>query len=138
MPSLPDDLVKPPAPDVPAYSNKPYSKDIARLRLALPSAPEQQKIADCLTSLDELIVAESQKLKVLKAHKQGLMQQLFPREGETRPRLRFPEFQNAGEWEETRLGRLGELFSFSNLTDTRSKSREISVLRLIRSTEANC
>jgi type I restriction enzyme S subunit len=27
------------------------------------------------------------------------MQQLFPREGETQPRIRFPEFQNAGEWE---------------------------------------
>jgi type I restriction enzyme S subunit len=35
----------------------------------------------------------------LKAHKKGLMQQLFPTEGETQPRLRFPEFQNAGEWE---------------------------------------
>jgi type I restriction enzyme S subunit len=32
------------------------------------------------------------------------MQQLFPREGETQPRLRFPEFQNAGEWQETNLG----------------------------------
>jgi type I restriction enzyme S subunit len=34
----------------------------------------------------------------LKTHKKGLMQQLFPREGETQPSLRFPEFQNAGEW----------------------------------------
>jgi type I restriction enzyme S subunit len=34
----------------------------------------------------------------LNTHKKGLMQQLFPREGETQPRLRFSEFQNAGEW----------------------------------------
>ncbi|HQW36182.1 MAG TPA: restriction endonuclease subunit S, partial [Thermoflexales bacterium] len=40
----------------------------------------------------------------LKTHKKGLMQQLFPREGETQPRLRFPEFQNAGDWSEGRLG----------------------------------
>jgi type I restriction enzyme S subunit len=39
---------------------------------------EQQKIATCLSSLDELIVAQTQKLDTLKAHKKGLMQQLFP------------------------------------------------------------
>lgn len=60
---------------------------------------EQQKIAECLSTLDELIGAESQKLDALKAHKKGLMQQLFPREGETLPRLRFPEFHSAPEWE---------------------------------------
>ena len=63
-----------------------------------PSLIEQQKIADCLSSLDDLITLEAQKLNSLKAHKKGLMQQLFPREGETQPRLRFPEFKNAGEW----------------------------------------
>lgn len=60
---------------------------------------EQQKIADCLSSLDELITAEAQKLNTLKAHKRGLMQQLFPAEGETLPNLRFPEFRDAEEWE---------------------------------------
>ena len=39
-------------------------------------------------------------------HKKGLMQQLFPREGETEPRLRFPEFREAGEWEGKTLGDL--------------------------------
>ena len=80
-----------------------YYKDIAGLRLALPSPPEQQKIAECLSSVDEVIAAQARKLDALKTHKKGLMQQLFPREGETQPRLRFPEFQNAGEWEEKRL-----------------------------------
>ena len=60
---------------------------------------EQQKIAECLSTLDELIGAESQKLDALKAYKKGLMQQLFPREGETLPRLRFPEFHSAPDWE---------------------------------------
>jgi type I restriction enzyme S subunit len=71
----------------------------------LPALPaEQQKIADCLSSLDELIAAEGRKLETLKAHKKGLMQQLFPRPGETRPRLRFPKFRKAGEWKEKRIG----------------------------------
>jgi type I restriction enzyme S subunit len=43
-----------------------------------PELPEQQRIADCLTSLDDLIAAQTQQLETLKAHKKGLMQQLFP------------------------------------------------------------
>lgn len=74
-----------------------------------PSLAEQRKIADCLTSLDELIGAEGQKLAALKAHKQMLMQHLFPREGETRPRLRFPKFRNAPEWEDRVLGNISKL-----------------------------
>ncbi len=59
---------------------------------------EQQKIADCLSSIDELVIAQAQKVEALKAYKKSLMQQLFPAEGETLPKLRFPEFRNAGEW----------------------------------------
>lgn len=68
------------------------------LAILAPSLAEQQKIADCLTSLDEVIAAQGRQVEALKAHKRGLMQQLFPREGETRPRLRFPEFREAPEW----------------------------------------
>ncbi|CAH2031282.1 restriction endonuclease subunit S [Trichlorobacter ammonificans] len=71
-----------------------------------PTVPEQQRIADCLASLDELITLEAQKLDTLKTHKKGLMQQLFPAEGETLPKLRFPEFREAGEWEEMQIGDL--------------------------------
>jgi type I restriction enzyme S subunit len=76
----------------------------------VPSPDEQNKIAECLSSVDELIAAQIQKVDALKIHKKGLMQQLFPREGETQPRLRFPEFQNAGEWEDETLGAVCELY----------------------------
>ena len=79
---------------------------LASIHVALPRKPEQQKIADCLGSLDDLIAAEGRKLEALRQHKQGLMQQLFPQPGETVPRLRFPEFREAGEWEEVTLGTL--------------------------------
>jgi len=65
---------------------------------------EQQKIADCLSSLDEVIELQAKRLDAIKAHKKCLLQQLFPREGETTPRLRFPEFRDAGPWEVKRLG----------------------------------
>jgi type I restriction enzyme S subunit len=82
--------------------------DILDLEARFPSPPEQQKIADCLASLDELITLEAQKLDMLKTHKKGLMQQLFPAEGETLPKLRFPEFRDAGEWGVWNLGRVAE------------------------------
>lgn len=82
--------------------------NIAKIEVAIPEVKEQQKIADCLSSLDALIAAQVDKIDALKTHKKGLMQQLFPREDETVPRLRFPEFRDAGEWKEKKLGRLIE------------------------------
>lgn len=79
--------------------------DFMAMPLPVTSPNEQQKIADCLASLDELITLEAQKLDTLKAHKKGLMQQLFPAEGETLPQLRFPEFRDAGDWDVTSLDR---------------------------------
>lgn len=72
--------------------------------ICLPKLSEQQKIADCLSSLDDLISAEDKKLEALKAHKKGLMQKLFPCEGKTVPEWRFPEFRESGEWSEKKLG----------------------------------
>lgn len=83
----------------------------SELLLPIPDQDEQTKIAGCLNSLDELIAVQARKVGALKSHKKGLMQQLFPREGETQPRLRFPEFQNTGEWE---VQRLDELARYEN------------------------
>lgn len=70
------------------------------------SFKEQQKIADCLSSIDELIDAENRKLKALEKYKKGLMQKLFPAEGKTLPEWRFPEFQDCEEWETVKLEKL--------------------------------
>ncbi len=54
-------------------------EEVLRCPILLPEKMiEQQKIAGCLSSLDNLIAALSQKLDALKTHKKGLMQQLFP------------------------------------------------------------
>jgi len=76
------------------------NEDVQNCPIILPRNPqEQQKIASCLSSLDEVIAAHSKKLDLLKDHKKGLMQNLFPQEGETVPKYRFKEFENDGEWE---------------------------------------
>ena len=72
---------------------------------------EQQKIADCLSSLDELIEATTQKVEALKEHKKGLMQRLFPAEGKNVPDLRFPEFQGMNGWEKKQVKDFGEVIT---------------------------
>ena len=74
---------------------------------------EQQKIADCLSSLDSLISAQSQKVEFLKEHKKGLLQNLFPKDGESVPKYRFPEFINDEELEEKQLDDIIKSYSSS-------------------------
>lgn len=95
--------------------------------LPISSSEEQQKIADCLSSVDELIAAQARKVDALKTHKKGLMQQLFPTEGETQPRLRFPEFQDAGDWASMHLGmacqmQAGKFVSASEIKEQNTQS----------------
>ena len=92
-----------------------YANSLEKLDLCVPKKPEQRKIADCLGSLDDLIAAEGRMLDALRHHKQGLMQQLFPQPGETVPKLRFPEFRDAGEWEPRKLGEIADFFKGKGL-----------------------
>lgn len=62
-----------------------------------PRKAEQQKIAECLGSLDDLIAAHSAKLDALQANRDGFLQQLFPADGGTVPVIRFPGFEE--DWE---------------------------------------
>jgi type I restriction enzyme S subunit len=102
---------------------------LSNLRIVIPSLLEQQKIADCLSSLDELMTAETQKLDTLKTHKKGLMQQLFPREGETVPRLRFSEFRNGSEWTNQPFERF-VIKSFYGTSNSTSEKGKYPVLRM--------
>ena len=76
---------------------------IKSIGIQIPKPDEQQKIADCLSSIDDLISAEGQKLDALKVYKKGLTQQIFPAEGEKVPKVRFSEFRDTDEWEEKEL-----------------------------------
>ena len=87
------------------------TEDFFNITLLIPPLSEQQKIAKAFLELDELIKASNEKLELLKAHKQGLMQQLLaPVTGGGKPlndcylRLRFPTYKNTNEWEIKKLG----------------------------------
>ena len=79
-----------------------------QLKVLIPKLPEQQKIADCLSSIDDLISAEEKKLSLLNDYKKGWMQKLFPAEGKTFPEWKFPEFGDNDGWMEKKLGEIGE------------------------------
>lgn len=81
-------------------------QQFSEILIPKPKIEEQQKIAACLSSLDKVIETNNQKLERLKDHKKGLMQNLFPLEGEKVPKNRFPEFANDGEWLEKELGEM--------------------------------
>lgn len=99
-----------------------YISEYQNLFIPLPTFEEQQKIADCLSSIDELITAENKKLDTLKTYKKGLMQQLFPAEGETIPKIRFPEFHNYPVW---KIKQLDELLCIGNGRDYKHLSKGI-------------
>ncbi len=67
-----------------------------------PSIEEQQKIGSFFKQLDDTIALQQQELDTLKQTKQGFLQKMFPKEGETVPEIRFPGF--SGEWEQRKLG----------------------------------
>lgn len=113
-----------------------YYTELQPLQIYRTSIPEQQKIADCLSTLDDLIAAHNQKLSTLKTHKKGLMQQLFPAEGETAPRLRFPEFRDKGEWEEKSIASICSAFS-GGTPNTSMNEYYAGEIPFIRSAEIN-
>lgn len=78
-------------------------QEFERFNIVIPQLEEQQKIADCLSSIDDLITSTVKKIEALKSHKKGLMQRLFPAKGKKVPVIRFSEFQNAGEWKPVQL-----------------------------------
>ena len=106
-----------------------YNEQLKNLYVCFPTLPEQRKIALCLSSLDDLIKSVGDKIELLKQHKKGLMQKLFPKKDGTIcgrghgrdakfcvstnptivPELRFPEF--SGDWQVKRLGDVAEIVS---------------------------
>lgn len=103
-----------------------YNK-LQQCSIKIPSLPEQQKIASCLTEMDNLIAAQGQKVEALKEKKKGLMQQLFPQNGESTPRLRFPGFE--GEWREKKLGEVGNTISGLTYSPSNVSNNGLLVLR---------
>ena len=69
----------------------------------MPSYEEEQCISP-FSKLDTLIIPHQRKLSDLEKMKSGLLQKMFPKNGEDKPEIRFPEFTDA--WEQHKLGEI--------------------------------
>ena len=77
-------------------------KNIAETMISYPSdEKEQQKIADFLSNVDEVIAASEEEVVKLKELKKGCLQKMFPQGDAKVPEVRFPGFN--GDWEQRKL-----------------------------------
>lgn len=82
------------------------NSDLTKVDLLYPSSNEQNCICKFFKYLDNLITLHQRKLENLKNLKKGLLQKMFPKNGEKVPELRFPGFTD--DWEQRKLGDVGE------------------------------
>lgn len=84
-----------------------HSETFLDMRLIVPTVEEQTDIGNFFKNLDDTIALHQQELTTLKQTKQGFLQKMFPKEGESVPEVRFPGF--TGEWEQRKLGDIGSI-----------------------------
>ena len=96
--------------------------DFLNIDIYIPSKDEQEKIGQILDKVDNTITLQQRKLNSLQKLKKGLLQKMFPKNGENIPEIRFPEFSDA--WKQRKFGEFVERKSDSALSSTSIPSVE--------------
>lgn len=100
-------------------ANKNISQSVLEnLTFEIPSKDEQKQIGEYFSSLDNLITLHQRKLDDLKNIKTSMLSKMFPGEGENKPRIRFKGFND--DWEQRKLGELGEILTGSTPSTSNS------------------
>ena len=84
-------------------------KDFNKLVISIPTLDEQEKISALINNINTIITLHQRKLEHLNLKKKALLQNLFPKNGERYPELRFPGFTDA--WEQRKLGSIGSTYT---------------------------
>jgi len=66
--------------------------DFSTLKFVVPNYEAQKRIGSFFKNLDDTIALHQQELDALKQTKQGFLQKMFPKNGETEPVIRFKDF----------------------------------------------
>ena len=69
-----------------------------KITISCPCYAEQKEVGDFFRMLDKTITLHQRKLDQIKEYKKGMLQKMFPKDGESVPEVRFPEF--TGDWEQ--------------------------------------
>ncbi|MDO4699840.1 MAG: restriction endonuclease subunit S [Moraxella sp.] len=79
--------------------------NLLKFKTNIPTNPsEQTTIGNFFRQIDKFIALHQGQLDKVKTLKKGLLQKMFPAQGETVPQIRFPQFTDA--WEQCKLGDL--------------------------------
>lgn len=91
-----------------------FFESFKNIKFPLPSNKDEQvEIGEFFKKLDGNIMLHQQELETLKQTKQGFLQKMFPKEGDSVPELRFPGFQE--EWKKHKLEEIAEFNPKSQL-----------------------
>ena len=93
---------------------KVKNSDVLKGSIFVPDIPEQKKISNFLSSIAIINELEKKKLDALQEYKKGLLRSLFPVNGKSLPKVRFPEFRSCGDWKRYALGDLADRITLRN------------------------
>ena len=82
------------------------AKSLSEFFIPIPEAEEDQSVADFFDNVDNYITLHQRKLNKLEEIKSAYLNEMFPLEGESAPKRRFPEFSSS--WKKCTLGSLLE------------------------------
>ncbi|WP_404467326.1 restriction endonuclease subunit S [Planococcus rifietoensis] len=92
-----------------ARSDRFAIKDVifGEMPIPFPSIEEQKEIGDFFHKLEETIILHQQELEMLKQTKQGLLKKMIPKDGESVPEFRLPDF--VSEWKKSQIGEIATI-----------------------------
>lgn len=103
---------------------------LQQMKFLIPKPEEQDMIGNFFEGLDNLITLQQHKLEKIKAMKKAYLYEMFPAEGESKPKRRFKEFQNAGEWEQRKLNEMCFLITKGTTPLDKSGEGEVNFIKV--------
>lgn len=100
------------------------ANEYASYSFAVPSLPEQRKIADFLSAVDAVIAAQQAEVDAWEQRKKGVMQKLFSQE----VRFKADDGSDFPDWEEKTLGEITGLFVGKSFTSELNKNGRYVVM----------
>ena len=105
------------------------SKDLSKISFEVPvDSDESEKIGEIFRSIDSLITLHQRKLDLLKELKKGLLQKLFPANGQDRPEIRFKGFADA--WEKRKLSEVTNLITKGTTPRKKGGRGEVNFIKV--------
>ena len=101
---------------------------ISDIKIIAPSVKEQSKVGLFFKHLDDTIALHQRKLEKSKALKSAYLSEMFPAEGERKPKRRFAGFTD--DWEQRKLGDVSPLRGGYAFQSEKFRSQGVPIIRI--------